>query len=257
MFENEGNEIESTQSDVTSDSSSESQSDAQTTQQAGAPQESKETPFHEHPRWKEVMEERNTERQRAQALEQQLQQLQRQFQETQKAQSKPVDPMYERLKGIDPEFADYLKEAREQAALAKELQAELQGIRQEQFNTSAFSKFNELNKTNGVSPELARLYQAALEQEYAQGRIKTVDDIETAYANLHGSTKKYLETLERSTIEKYTSAKKKDSASPAGQPRGKSPVQGQKMQFSKDPNEAKGQLIKHIAQTLKSGRDQL
>ncbi len=257
MLDNEVNEIESTQSDVQNESASDSQNDAQTAHQEMAPKQTQDVPFHEHPRWKEVMEERNAERSRAQALEQRLNQMERQYQETLKNQSKPQDPMYERLKGIDPEFADYLKEAREQAALAKELQAELQGLRQEQFNTAAYSKFNELNKTNNVSPELARLYQAALEQEYSQGRIKTLDDIEQAYAALHGSTKKYLDTFERSAIEKYTSSKKKDASSPAGLSRGRAPVQSQKVEFSKDPNEAKAQLIKHIAGTLKSGRDQL
>jgi hypothetical protein len=256
MLENEGAEIEST-SDVTQDSSSEGQVNTQQAQNDSVPQGKTEVPFHEHPRWKEVMEERNTERQRAQALESQLQNLQRQFQDSQKSQSKPQDPMYERLKGIDPEFADYLKEAREQAALAKQLQEELQGLRQEQFTTSAVNKFNELNKANNVSPELAKFYEAAMEREYSQGRIKTLADVEKAYATMHDGMKKYFEAQERAAIEKYTSSKKKDSSSPTGQPKGRSAVQGQKIEFSQNPQEAKAQLIKHIAQTMKAGRDQL
>jgi hypothetical protein len=60
MFENEGTEIESTQSDVSSESSSETPDSSQAGQQAAAPKEET-LPFHEHPRWKEVMEERNSE----------------------------------------------------------------------------------------------------------------------------------------------------------------------------------------------------
>jgi hypothetical protein len=256
MLDNE-NEIESTQSDVTQDSSSESQDDAQTGQQAAAPETKQETPFHEHPRWKEVMEERNTERSRAQALEQQLQALQRQFQESQKVKEQPQDPMYERLKGIDPEFADYLKDVRSQASLAKQLQDELNNMRQEQFVSSAVNKFEELNKANQVSPELAELYFSKLDLATREGKIKNLGDLEKAYNDLHGNMKKYLEAQERTVIEKYTATKKKDSSSPAGQPKGRNPVQGQKVEFSKDPYEAKAQLIKHIAQTMKSGRDQL
>lgn len=252
MFENEGNEIESTESDVSQDSSSESQSDAQQVSQAAAP---KELPFHEHPRWKEVMEERNSERARAEALERRLQDMDRRMQESSKP--KPQDAMYERLKGIDPEFAEYIKEAREQAALAKQLQSELSSYKSEAFTTSAMNKFSELNKANSVSPELANLYQAALEQQYQNGSIKTVADVEKAYQSIHASTKKFLEAQERSVIEKYTSSKKKDASSPAGQPKGRAPSPGQKVEFSKDPTEAKGQLVKHIAATLKNSRETL
>lgn len=252
MFENEGNEIESTQSDVSQDSSSESQSDAQQVSQAAAP---KELPFHEHPRWKEVMEERNSERARAQALEQRLADMDRRFQEQSKP--KPQDPMYERLKGIDPEFADYMNGLKSRAEKAEALEARLEQFEQKQFTNAALSKFSELNKANSVSPELASLYEAALERQYQSGQIKTVADVEKAYQAIHSSTKKFLEAQERSVIEKYTASKKKDSSSPAGQPKGRAPVQGQKVEFSKDPTEAKGQLIKHIAASLKSGRDQL
>jgi len=252
MFENEGNEIESTQSDVSQESSSDSQSDAQTTQQAAAP---KELPFHEHPRWKEVMEERNSERARAQALEQRLADMDRRFQESSKP--KPQDPMYERLKGIDPEFADYLNSLKSRAEKAEALEQRLETFERSQFTNSALNKFSELNKANSVSPELATLYQAALEQQYQNGNIKTVADVEKAYQAIHSSTKKFLEAQERSVIEKYTASKKKDASSPAGQPKGRSPAQGQKVEFSKDPQEAKAQLIKNIAQAMKSGRDQL
>lgn len=252
MFENEGNEIESTQSDVTEDSSSESPSESQAVSQAAAP---KELPFHEHPRWKEVMEERNSERARAQALEQRLADMDRRFQESSKP--KPQDPMYERLKGIDPEFADYLNGLKSEAAAAKALEARLEQFERSQFTNSALSKFSELNKANSVSPELSSLYQAALEQQYQNGSIKTVADVEKAFNAIHSSTKKFLEAQERSVIEKYTTSKKKDASSPAGQPKGRAPSNGQKVEFSKDPTEAKGQLIKHIAASLKGSRDTL
>jgi hypothetical protein len=252
MFENEGSEIEST-TDVDSGSSSGSQGDAQPSQQTGSQQ--KDVPFHEHPRWKEVMEERNAERQRSQDLERRLADMDRRFQESSK--QKPQDPMYERLKGIDPEFADYLNSLKSRAEKAEALEARLETFERSQFTNSAVNKFTELNKTNNVSPELAKLYEAALEQQYTNGQIKTVADVERAYNAIHASTKKFLEAQERSTIEKYTKTKQKDGSSPAGQPKGRSPSQGPKVEFSKDPNEAKAQLIKHIAGQLKGSRDQL
>ena len=253
MFENEGTDIESTQSDVT-DSSSESQSDNQPVQQEAASQAQKEVPFHEHPRWKEVMEERNAERQRSQALERQLQEMQRQFQDLRKPEPQQ-DKMYERLKGIDPEFADYLKEAREQAALAKQLQSELQSIRQEQFVNQAVGKFEELTKASQVSPELADLYKAQLDLAYREGKIKSVSDLERSYNEMHSRTQKFLQAQERAAIEKYTASMTKDAKAPAAQGKSKAPTQAGKIEFSKNPQEAKAQLIKHIAGSLRAGRD--
>lgn len=253
-IENEGTEIESQQSDVTQEVSQTPQVESQPVQQEAAPQAQKEVPFHEHPRWKEVMEERNAEKQRAQALEQRLQEMQRQFQDSRKPKEEPKDPMYERLKGIDPDFADYLKDVRSQASLAKQLQEELSNMRQEQFVTSAMSKFQELNKANQVSPEIEKLYFSHLDLGVRTGQIKNIAQLEKAYNDLHSSTSKYLQSQERSIIEKYTETKKKTAQQPAGQAKGRSPVQGGKVEFSKDPNEARAQLIKHIAGGLKNGR---
>jgi hypothetical protein len=254
MFENEGTEIESTQSDVTQDSSSESQVESQTASQESEPK-AKEMPFHEHPRWKEVMEERNAERQRAQALEQRIAEMQRQFMESQKAKTVESDPMYDRLKGIDPEFADYLKDVRSQASLAKQLQEELNSMKQEQFVNSALGKFDELTKANNVSPELANLYKSNIDLMYREGKIKTLGDLEKAYTELHGNTSKFLQAQERSIIEKYTASKKQDAKAPAAQSKGRAPSQSKSVEFSKNPQEAKAQLVKHIANSLKAGRD--
>jgi hypothetical protein len=254
MFENEGTEIESTQSDVTQDSSSESQVESQTASQESEPK-AKEMPFHEHPRWKEVMEERNAERQRAQALEQRIAEMQRQFMESQKAKTVESDPTYDRLKGIDPEFADYLKDVRSQASLAKQLQEELNSMKQEQFVNSALGKFDELTKANNVSPELANLYKSNIDLMYREGKIKTLGDLEKAYTELHGNTSKFLQAQERSIIEKYTASKKQDAKAPAAQSKGRAPSQSKSVEFSKNPQEAKAQLVKHIANSLKAGRD--
>lgn len=254
MLENEGTEIESTQSDVTEDSSSESQIESQSAAQESKP-EAKELPFHEHPRWKEVMEERNAERQRAQALEQRIAEMQRQFMDAQKPKAQESDPMYDRLKGIDPEFADYLKEVRSQASLAKQLQDELTNMKQEQFVNSALGKFDELTKANNVSPELANLYKSNIDLMYREGKIKTLGDLEKAYTELHGNTSKFLQAQERSIIEKYTSSKKQDAKAPTAQSKGRAPSQAKPVEFSKNPQEARAQLIKNVASAMKAGRD--
>jgi len=145
MFENEGSEIESTESDVIEDPSSGDQIESPPEAQEEAPAAQKEVPFHEHPRWKEVMEERNTERQARAQLEAQLQSMQKQFEAAQRPKDTRPDfkeissKMQERLKGIDPEFQGYMSALEEQALSAKQ---ELASFREEQFVNSALGKIS-------------------------------------------------------------------------------------------------------------------
>lgn len=256
MFNNEDTEIEQVeqQSDVQQESSSETQNDSQAVQQEAAPKVEKEVPFHEHPRWKEIMEERNAERQARASLEQQIAAMQKQLQESLKPKTQAQDPMYERLRGIDPEFADYLKDVREQASLAKQLQDELSNLKQEQFTSAAMNKFNELNKANSVSPELAELYFSKLDLGVRTGEIRDLASLEKTYNALHANTKKFLEAQERSVIEKYTASKKTDASKPTGTAKANTPKAQSKVDLSKDPAEARAQLIKRIASDLRASR---
>lgn len=258
MFENENQGIENEQqSDVSQETSSESQNESQPARQEASQQQPKEVPFHEHPRWIERQQELVQERQARQALEQQVAEMRRQFSESQKSKAQPEDPMYQRLKGIDPEFADYLKDVRSQASLAKELQEQLNSMKQEQFVSSALNKFDELTKANNVSSELADLYKAQIDLQYREGKIQNLSDLEKAYTDLHGRTSKFLQAQERATIEKYTASKKADASKPSGQSKGRAPTPSNKVEFSKNPQEARAQLIKHIAANLKGNGEQL
>jgi len=259
MFENEGEEgiEQETQSDVEEGSPSESQNNANTPRHEAAANKEEEQRI-PYERFQEMVAHKNEAVAKQQALETRLAQMEKQFQESQKvAKPEPSDPMYDRLKGIDPEFADYLKEVRSQAGLAKELQDQLNGMKQEQFVNSALSKFDELTKANNVSPELANLYKASIDLQYREGKISNLSDLEKTYTDLHSKTSKFLQTQERSIIEKYTASKKSDARSPTGQPKGKAPTQTGKTEFSSDPTERKAQMVKIVADSLRAGRDQL
>lgn len=257
MFENEGTEIESTQSDVTPETSSESQDDAQTGQQAAAPQ-AKEPPFHEHPRWIERQNELNAERQARVQLEQRMAEMQRKFEEAQKPKDTRPDfnevrtKMAERLKGIDPEFQSYMSLLEEQSLSAKQ---ELQAFREEQFVNRAVSRFEELNKANGVSAELAPMYRAQLDLAYREGKIRTLEDLEKTYKAIHEPIHGLLTAREKQAIEKYTTEKKKAAAVPSAQPKGRAPANGQGPQTFKNEQERRSALIKEVAQGLRASRE--
>ncbi len=222
MFESE-NEIEN-QSGVDNEISQESQVESQPSdqvQQEAAPKaepQSTELPFHEHPRWKEIMAERNAERQQRQALEQRLAQLEQSKQEVKKP---AVDPMYERLKGIDPEFADYMQGLKTRAEKAEALEQRLEQFEQVQFANAAKSTFSELNSANKVSPEIARLYEQQLEAAYARGEFKDISGLKEAYKRVHDTFSEVMKMQERSILENYTKTKKQDATKPSSQPKGK------------------------------------
>jgi hypothetical protein len=252
MFENESQEIEVEQpSDVQEDSSSESQVESQPEQQAAKP-EAKEVPFHEHPRWIERQNELVAERQARQALESRVAEMQRALQESSKP--KPQDPMYERLKGIDPEFADYMQGLKTRAEKAEALEARLEQFERQQFTNSAKSTFNELNTKNNVPAELASLYEQQLEAAYARGEFKDIDGLKQAYDKIHDNFNKLLSAREKQAIEKYTTAKKQDASKPGAQPKGQ-PAGVNKGKISSDPYEARQQLVQAAVKQLRAERE--
>ena len=254
MFENEGTEIEST-TDVVEESSSGSQDSSQTEQQAAAPKEET-LPFHEHPRWKEVMEERNTERQRAQALEQRLADMDRRYQELSrpKPQAKE-DAMVARLMGIDPGFCKDYQSIKEQAAFTAQLQEQLASFKEERVVESLKGKFEDLASQNKLDPADKELYFAHLDQAYRQGKLRSPSDVEAQFKAIHEPRAKQLEAYKRAAIEEYTKAKKADATKPTGQPKGKAPAAG-KVDFSKmTQQEAKQFLNKQIVTQLRAGRE--
>jgi hypothetical protein len=263
MFENEGTEIES-QSGVTPETSPESQTESQT-ETAPSGQEAKsaapaakEPPFHEHPRWIERQNELNAERQARAELERRVAEMQRRFEESQKPKSTQPDfkeisaKMQERLKGIDPEYQQYMSLLEQQALAARE---ELAQFREEQFVNRAVSRFDELNKQNSVPKEAEALYKAQLDQAYSQGRIRNLQDLENVYKSIHEPFMKMLESREKAYLEKYTTAKKADATKPAAQPKGKaaSPSQGPRT-FAND-QQRKAAIVADVVTELRASRD--
>ncbi len=257
MFENEGTEIES-QTGVETEASPEPQVESQPEAQEAAPAQPKEVPFHEHPRWKEVMEERNAERQARAKLEAQLQQMQRQFQESQRPKETRPDfnevrtKMAERLKGIDPEFQSYMSLLEEQALSSKQ---ELARFREEQFVERAVSKFEELNKANNVPQELTPVIRAQLDQMYAQGKIRNLGDLEAAYKSVHEPLNKFLADREKQALAKYTTEKKAAASKPAAQPKGKAPGTPGQSRTPTNPQDRKASIVAEAMQHLRASKE--
>jgi len=259
MLENEVENLNSDVEQVSSEPTPESQTPESSSPAQAAPVESKpeqSTPFHEHPRFKEVIEEKNRYREELNAQRAQLAELQRQFQAAQAPKAPPpVDPMYERLKGIDPEFADYIKELRSGATKASELEQHLNNLKEEQFVSSAVSNINSLHEKNSVTPELREMYNQQLDMMYRQGKIRSNEDVAKAYTQVHEQYTKILDSVKRAERESYVASKQQANKAPVTSPKGNPVKQPSKPQLSNNPAERKQQTIQEILRQVRAERE--
>lgn len=258
MLENEGNEIENT-SGVDQEVSQEPQTESQPgTQEASPAQEQKEVPFHEHPRWKEVMAERDAERQARAQLQEQIAQMQRRLEEAARPKDNKPDfkeissKMNERLKGIDPEFQSYMSMLEQQALSAKE---ELAAFREEQFVNRAVSRFDELTKADQVPTELTSLYRAQLDQAYREGKIRSLEDLEKTYKSIHEPLKAYLEKDRQAHLSKYAADKKSAATKPAPQSKGRAATPGETPTRFANDGQRRAAIVKDIVAQMQAGKD--
>lgn len=231
-FENEGQDSAVETSEGLESQSTAAESSQESTEQsaqAAAPKPD-ETPFHEHPRFKELVEQKNAAIQSTRALELKLAQLEGrlQSQPTAKAQAEK-DELIEDLKKIDPRLAARLEAFGSSSKTIADLQAKLEAL--EKGNTeretqtlaqNAISRVNTMHETNKVAPAIRAAIDAQLNSLYYQGKldIRNQQSIEKAYNDALEPFKAYSEELKREATKGYVQAKKADASIPSSQPKG-------------------------------------
>lgn len=215
-----------------------------------------ETPFHEHPRWKEMLEQRNQSTEEAKMLRAEMARMQSQLQEFSKPKTADKRTgMLEYLKGINPEFSDFLGTEFASQKDVSELKQMLQEAKEQQFRTAALSEVTKLHTDNKVDAALQQKYNTELEYAYATGRIKNIADISSVYKSVHEGYTKMLEELRRKDRETYVASKKTDAKTPNTQPKGSPAVNKSKVQYSRDPEEARAQMMKRYLEISKASND--
>jgi uncharacterized phage infection (PIP) family protein YhgE len=241
-------------------SAPESSSDETQKQQTSASDEgegAKQVPFHEHPRFKELIEERRQYAEKQTAYERQLESLQRSLQEVQ-TRNKPApqeDPLLSRLKGIDPEFGKW---AEQQSQAAKEM-AEFRAWRQQTEQQATVREYEstvgKLHSDNKVPDELKGLYDRALKAEFMANPNLGMKDVPQVYKTLHAELSKVLEGRDRATRASYVSDKSKDSLAPNTQPKGKPASSKGKSEFTGDRETDLAMLAKRAHKLVKAESD--
>lgn len=247
---NESDASEQVSSEPADDTSS---PEGESKQAAPEQQTPKEPPFHEHPRFKEIIEQRNQASKLTQELQAKITKLEQQMQSASKPAVK--DEFVEELAKLNPAWAKRLQDMDVSNQRTLQLEQELQSFRQEQTRQQAVGEVNRLHEENKVSPELRELYNNQLDAMARAGLLRTVEDVSTQYKKLHADYTKMLDSVKKSERESYVTSKKGDSKIPASSPKTSStgPAK-QKVSYSKDPEEARAQMAQRFVKaTRESG----
>lgn len=217
-------------------------------------------PFHEHPRFKELVEQKNQAQAQQKSLEEKYAameaRIQRQMLESQPKAKTEEDALIAKLKGIDPEFAARIEQHSKSLQEVEMLKQRLQQFESNQIRTQAVSQVNTLHDTNKVSPEMRTFINSQLDLMAMQGQIKDLSELPKAYNQVYTQYKTFVDNIERTTRESYVKAKKADTSTPTSQPKGK-PVShaAKKPTFSSDPEVAKAQIVSRYLKQAKAEAD--
>lgn len=217
------------QSDVSTESATSSETassapsqDVGTSQEASAPAQ-KELPFHEHPRFRELVEQKNQYQNKFDQIAQDNHRLQTQLQQLLQQQtqaSKPKDADYsdvfKEIEQLNPNFARFQQELHSKLPLVNQLQEKLSSIeqqmsveRQQRDAATARSEFSRLCTENKVSESDRELYMERV-ANMANARGSSIKDLPALFTEAHQGLSKYIESVKRSERESYTKQKASD-----------------------------------------------
>lgn len=221
-------------------------------------QEESNVPFHEHPRFKELVDQKNQFSTKASELERQVQEMQARLQSfsTNKTDAqKKEDALLSRLKSIDPEFGERFAEVdglRDQIKQFKEWQ---QNFEREKVRTEAFNTLNQLHEQNKVAPEWRDIYNSQIELAAMRNPNIGLKDLPQLYKSVHDAVNKNIESLKRQTTASYVDAKKADTKAPTAAPKGKAVSPVKSGEYSKDPGKARQEMVSKILKEARASKD--
>lgn len=260
MEENTGSELE-TESGVSEEAASpepsSSEGSNEEAQAASQPKPEESTqPFHEHPRFKELVEQKNQALATQKALEERYSQLEARLKDLAPKAETPKDELIEHLKTIDPRFAARMEELTKSTSVIQQLQEKLASYEKQQVTSQAVNNINTLHEQNKVTPELKSFINNEMDRLYMNGSLKTTDQIPGLYKAIHDTYSKFIDGIKRAERESYVKDKKVDSKIPSSQPKGKpAGPADKKFQFSKDPEIARQQVVSRYLKTAKAEAD--
>jgi len=171
-----------------------------------------------HPRFKEVIEEKNSLKTRMEEQERTFQQRLKELESRLPAQQPQKDELMERLKSIDPAFAERFGKIGELDKIKQELSdfnqwRQQQAVQQVQQQISSTKE--KFYTENSIPSERRELYEAMV-RETAQANPKLgISDLPQVMKQVHEKLGKMFQTLERNTTKNFVAGKKAEANKPA------------------------------------------
>lgn len=190
-------------------------------------------PFHKHPRFQELIQERNSMKEQNAAFAKRLQEMEERLaKQHQPAPQK--DELMERLKGIDPAFAERFGKIGEVDQLKQEL-AEFKQWREEaqaaQLRSQVQSSKDKFYTENNIPEERRSIYEALVQAEASKNPALKVSDLPNVLKKVHEGLGKMFQNVERTTTKNFVDGKKNEAAKPASLPKG-APAQAKRAEQS-------------------------
>lgn len=142
--------------------------------------------------------------------EQRFQQIQNQFQPKQ-PETKPFQSVLERLKGIDPEFAQMQEKALEAYQSLPQLTQQLKQLEQQRDALTYSSRMKELFTQHKIPEERQAQYDAWIQSTAAKNPNLRMTDLDKVFTDVHSNLSKHYESIERKIRESYVKEKKSDA----------------------------------------------
>lgn len=267
QIEDESVESDSTSTVENTDSQSES---TEAVQQDAAPAKQEEqVPFHEHPRFKELIEERRAFKEQLDQMRGYNEALQKQMEGLRTAQPKSVnEPKYKQLvnelEGYNPAFAKSYEELitkqeqmEKRLEEAAQIRQELEQYKQAEFQSKANSRLESLLTSNKITGKTKDRYEREIRalamQEEIQGKKLSLQDVDRLFNSVHTDLNAYVEELKRDTLKGYVKEKKQDAA-PAPTTGGAPATSGAKKLPSLDTEDGMAAAIQWFAKERRAAR---
>lgn len=240
-----------------SEESSPAESASQPKQEASS---EREMPFHEHPRFKEIVEQKNQALEQAKQFQRAIDEMQARLKSFESAKQTTKDPLLDRLKGIDPEFGERFESVDKVRSELEEFKQWKSNLEAERIREKAMSQINELHAKNNVPEEFRSRYNRDIEFIASKDPNITLDDLSKVYQQVHEEWSKLLTSVKRDERKTYVEGKKKDASVPASQSKG-SKASAQKKESSEipeghDPREyLKSKIASRALQAHKANSD--
>jgi chromosome segregation ATPase len=208
-----------------------------------------------HPRFQEVIRDRNEAKEQHATLQRELAELKQTLKAATPAQK---DELMERLEKIDPEFGGLLKTMRNELKEARQQLHDLSGWRNQssaqttqQQITSIKSDFYNTNKV----PENRRAIYEAMAKAQADSNPKLqISDLPQVMKQVHDSISKMFQVEQRATTKNFVDGKKNEASKPSTLPKGAPAKAGSKEQpVSKD--DLRAQMIKEALSSVRGNKE--